>query len=269
MKRQALRGPVDLSRFYPPRPRDSRKGDYGRVIIAGGSDQYAGCLAFNGLAALRAGADLSIIIAPRRAADIVASYSPDLITAPCATAFPDPRVARELLTRADSLIIGCGVTRTRAAHTALLSIIKNYKVPIVADAESLHALASKPNVGDGKQMLLTPNAGEYQILTGKAWPGSHTERVAAPRSLAGQYRSNVIVKGAEDFISDGTRTHIDHAGVAVHDEGRIRRSGGWSIAGALLARGQTPFEAAKAAAYIVGRAGEICSKKLGESMLAS
>ncbi len=41
------------------------------------------------------------------------------------------------------------------------------------------------------------------------------------------------------------------------------------VAGALLARGHTPFESAKAAAYIVGRAGEIASKKLGESMLAS
>ncbi len=40
-------------------------------------------------------------------------------------------------------------------------------------------------------------------------------------------------------------------------------------AGALLARGQDPFESAKAAAYIVGRAGEMASKMLGESMLAS
>jgi hydroxyethylthiazole kinase-like uncharacterized protein yjeF len=225
-------------------------------------------LAFNALAALRTGADLSIVIAPRRAADIVAGYSPDLITAPCATSFPDPKVAQEFLTRADSLIIGCGVTRTVAAHNALLSIIKNCKVPIVADAESLHALASKPNICDGKQMLLTPNAGEYQILTGKAWPRSRTERVTAAGSLARQYKSTVIIKGAEDFISDGTRTHIDHAGSP------YMTKGGYGdlvagVAGALLARGQTPFEAAKAAAYIVGRAGEICSKMLGESMLAS
>jgi len=225
-------------------------------------------LAFNALATLRAGADLSIIIAPRRAADIVAGYSPDLITAPCATAFPDPRIARAFLTRADSLIIGCGVTRTRAAHSALVSIIKNCKVPIVADAESLHALASKPNVGDGKRMLLTPNAGEYQLLTGKAWPSSRAERSTAARSLARQYRATVIVKGAEDFISDGTRTHIDHAGSP------YMTKGGYGdllagVAGALLARGHTPFESAKAAAYIVGRAGEIASKKFGESMLAS
>ena len=158
--------------------------------------------------------------------------------------------------------------RTRAAHSAVLSMIKTCKVPIVADAESLHALASKPNVGDGKRMLLTPNAGEYQLLTGKAWPSSRAERSTAARSLARQYRATVIVKGAEDFISDGTRTHIDHAGSP------YMTKGGYGdllagVAGALLARGHTPFESAKAAAYIVGRAGEIASKKFGESMLAS
>jgi NAD(P)H-hydrate epimerase len=41
------------------------------------------------------------------------------------------------------------------------------------------------------------------------------------------------------------------------------------VAGALLARGNTAFESAKAAAYIVGSAGEIASTKLGEGMLAS
>lgn len=262
------KGPISLTRFYRIRPRDSRKGDYGRVIIAGGSDQYAGCLAFNALAALRAGADLSIVIAPHRAADIVACYSPDLITVPCVTPYPDPRVAREFLSRADSLIIGCGVTRTPAAHDALLSIIRNCKAPIVADAESLHALASSPNAGNGRLMLLTPNAGEYQVLSGKAWPSSRSERAKSTKSLARQYNSTVIVKGAEDFISDGTADYIDHAGSP------YMTKGGYGdllagVAGAFLARGRTPFESAKAAAFIVGRAGEMASKKLGESMLAS
>ncbi len=175
---------------------------------------------------------------------------------------------QEFLTRADSLVIGCGVTRTRAAHTALLSIIKNCKVPIVADAESLHALATKPSVGYGKRMLLTPNAGEYQALTGRQWPRSRAERATAARSLAREYRATVIVKGAEDFISDGTRIYIDKAGSP------YMTKGGYGdllagVAGAFLARGQGPYEAAKGTAYIVGRTGEMASKKLGESMLAS
>src|SRR5207249_3300147 len=94
--RGADRG-LSLKDFYPSRSSNARKGDFGRVIVCGGSDRYAGCLAFNSLAALGAGADLAIVVAPRRAADIVSGYSPDLITVPCDSSFPDPNIAIELL----------------------------------------------------------------------------------------------------------------------------------------------------------------------------
>src|SRR2546425_3840159 len=140
-----LKREVKLREFYPSRSNDVRKGDFGRVIICGGSDRYAGCLAFNALASLRAGADLSIVVAPRRAADIVAGYSPDLITVPCDSPFPDPDGAIEVLENADSLVIGCGVTRTLESHRALLDILQRCKSPMVLDAEALHAIADTPS----------------------------------------------------------------------------------------------------------------------------
>src|SRR4029077_10390940 len=132
------RGPkteFNLKEFYPSRSSDSRKGDFGRVIVCGGSDRYAGCLAFNSLAALRSGADLATVVAPRRAADIVAGYSPDLITVPCNSPFPAPNTAIEVLENADSLVLGCGVTRSSESHKALVDIIQRCKTPMVLDAE--------------------------------------------------------------------------------------------------------------------------------------
>lgn len=41
------------------------------------------------------------------------------------------------------------------------------------------------------------------------------------------------------------------------------------VAGALLARGLTPFDAACLAAYVNGRAGEAATEKYGEGVLAS
>src|SRR3989441_1750973 len=157
---------VNLREFYPSRSNNARKGDFGRLVICGGSDRYAGCLAFNALAALRAGADLTIVVAPRRAADIVAGYSPDLITVPCDSPFPEPKIAIELLENTDSLVMGCGVTRTPESHRALLDIIQRCKTPMVLDAETLHAIAANADALKGKQALLTPNAAEYQVLSG-------------------------------------------------------------------------------------------------------
>jgi ADP-dependent NAD(P)H-hydrate dehydratase / NAD(P)H-hydrate epimerase len=259
---------VNLHRIYPARPKNARKGDYGRVLIAGGSDRYAGCLAFNALAALKAGADLSIIIAPRRAADIVAGYSPDLITVACSSAFPDPRIVRDFRSSADALVLGCGVVRTRQAHKALLEILEESSCPVVADAEALHAIAARPGISLGKKILLTPNAGEFKVLSRKSWPSSKKERTASVRVLARQFGATVIVKGAEDYISDGERVHVDEEGSP------FLTKGGYGdllagVAGAILARGQSPFDAARAAAYIVGRAGKIAAKRLRESTLAS
>jgi len=217
---------------------------------------------------LRAGADLAIVVAPKRAADIVAGYSPDLITVPCDSPFPDPDIAIELLENADALVVGCGVTRTPESHRALVDIIQRCKTPIVVDAEALHALAAEPESIKGKRALLTPNAGEYQVLSGRSWPPTADAKKTAVKTLAKQYNATVIVKGASDIVSDGEQTYVDPRGSP------YMTKGGYGdllagVAGAHLARGRTPFDAAKIAAFIVGRAGELATAKFGESTLAS
>ena len=225
-------------------------------------------MAFNSLAALRAGADLAIVVAPRRAADIVAGYSPDLITVPCDSPYPEPNVAIESLENADSLVIGCGVTRTAESHQALLDIIQGCKTPMVLDAEALHSLAAKTDIIKGKKALLTPNAGEYEVLSRASWPSTLEAKRTAVENLARQYDATVVVKGVPDVISDGKRTYVDRRGSP------YLTKGGYGdllagVAGAHLARGRNPFDAAKVAAFMVGRAGELASSKLGESTLAS
>ncbi len=260
--------PLSIADVYPARQKNVRKGDFGRLIIAGGSERYAGCLAFGGLAALRAGVDLAIIVAPRRAADIAAGYSPDLITVPCDSPFPDPQVVDEVLSNTDALLIGCGVSRTRSAHNALREIIRDCALPIVADAEALHAIAGSPSVINGKRTLLTPNAGEFQTLMGTPWPGTALERIKAVRVMSRRYRATVIVKGAEDYVSDGDRVFVDREGSP------YMTKGGYGdllagVAGAVLARGKSPLEAVRVAAYLVGRAGKMASQRYGEGTLAS
>jgi len=217
---------------------------------------------------LRAGADLAIVVAPKRAADIVAGYSPDLITVPCDSPFPDPNIAIELLENSDALVVGCGVSRTPESHTALIDIIQRCKTPMVVDAEALHALAAEPESIKGKKALLTPNAGEYQVLSGRSWPPAADAKRTAVKTLAKRYDVTVIIKGAPDLISDGKQTYVDHRGSP------YMTKGGYGdllagVAGAHLARGRTPFDAARIAAFIVGRAGELASAKFGESTLAS
>jgi NAD(P)H-hydrate epimerase len=253
---------VDLRRLYPPRPESSRKGDFGRVVVAGGSGVYAGAPALNALSALRAGADLVFVVAPRRAADLVAGYAPDLITHPCDAAFPEPDAV--FAHAPDAIVLGGGVARTPEAHAALREIVQRAACPLVVDAEALHAIAGKPELLAGKRALLTPHGGEFEALTGRRWDGAgETAREAAQR-----YHASIIVKGRIDVVSDGARVVTDEEGSS------YLTKGGWGdllagAAGAFLARKADPFTAARAAAYLTGRAGARAAARLGESTMAS
>ena len=139
---------------------------------------------------------------------------------------------------------------------------------MVLDAEALHALAANPESIKGKKTLLSPNAGEYQVLSGNPWPTTLDAKRVAVETLARQYNATVIVKGAPDLISDGDQTFEDLQGSP------YLTKGGYGdllagVAGAHLARDRTPFDAARVAAFVVGRAGELASGKFGESTLAS
>ncbi|NIQ17394.1 MAG: hypothetical protein GTN37_00520 [Candidatus Aenigmarchaeota archaeon] len=72
-----------LKEIYKERPEWSHKGDFGKFLVIGGSKRYTGApalVAYSAIASLRAGVDLVLVAAPTRAADIIASFSPNLIT---------------------------------------------------------------------------------------------------------------------------------------------------------------------------------------------
>ena len=71
-----------LKKIYKKRPEWSHKGDFGHLLVIGGSKKYSGSPAFNTLAAYRSGVDLVTVVAPKRAANIIATFSPDMITYP-------------------------------------------------------------------------------------------------------------------------------------------------------------------------------------------
>ena len=71
-----------LGKAYCSRPQWCHKGEYGRVLIIGGSSRYPGAPALVALAALRSGADWTVIAAPKEAAKISVTYAPDLMIEP-------------------------------------------------------------------------------------------------------------------------------------------------------------------------------------------
>jgi len=260
-----------LREIYPKRKPWTHKGEHGYVLIVAGSKQYSGSPVFNAMSALRAGADLVTIVGPKRAMDIAAGFLPDLICYPLNGDYLEPKHASEILKISqnfNSLVIGGGLGRNQKTLRAINEIIKKIDLPIVIDADAIHALAEEKAVLKNKKVIITPHIREFEILTGEKLLPNVSGRKEKVKKWAQKLGVTILLKGHIDVISDGQRVAFNKTGSPYMTKGGFGDTLA-GICGAILARGVSPFKAACAAACLNGRAGELAVKKYGEGVIAS
>jgi len=265
-----------LKQVYKPRPSQSKKYDAGILIVIGGSEFYSGSPALSAFAAFRAGVDMVHIVAPKRAADIIASFSPLLAAYPLMGDWLTKKHLAALITLTESaksvsggkaaVVIGGGLGRTKETQETILEYLSKISAPAVLDADALHAAAKDPAVVSERPFVLTPHSYEFFLLSGqKITDFSEEKKAEMVKEEARRLKTTILLKGEKDIISQGEEVALNETGnpfMTVGGTGDTLAG----ILGALLARGKDRFSAAQAAAYINGRAGELASKEKGESL---
>ena len=264
--------PADLPRLRA-RAAASSKRDYGRVAIIGGAAGMAGAPALSAMAALRSGAGLVELLVPEIVLAIAAAFDPCVMThgfveeqGGFAAAAADAITSRAA--RADASAVGPGIGRTRPVQDLVLDLWRNLSGPAVLDADALWALAQvqrdqlRTHAGP---RVLTPHQGEMQRLLGRPATADVTrsdlERAAA--ALAAEIDAVIVLKGAGTFIvGDGrsARNETGNPGMATAGTGDVLTG----VVAALLAHGLSPFDAARLAAWVHGRAGDAAAHDLGQ-----
>ena len=268
-----------LKNFYKPRPADSRKYDFGMLVVIGGSDFYSGSPAFEAMAAFRAGVDMVRVLAPKRAADIIASFSPNLAAYPLDGKWLGKEHVATLIAMTESakivargnvaVVIGGGLGRTKETQEAILEYLSQVSSPVVVDADAIYAVAQRPDIFKEKNFLFTPHSYEFFALTGKEVIGKSDEvRTKIVQEEALRLKTTIFLKGHLDIISDGKETAVSRTGNPYMTKGGCGDTLA-GIAGALMARVANPFLAGQAAAYINGKAGELASEKNKDGFLAT
>ena len=268
-----------LKKIYKPRPRNSKKYDFGLLIVIGGSDFYSGSPALAAMAAFKAGVDMVRIIAPKRAADIIASFSPNIAAYPLEGAYLTKKHLATLLSMTESakvvargntaVVIGGGMGRSEETKRAILEYLEKVQVPVVIDADAIHALSEKPEIISGRNFLITPHTYEFFVLTGKeVYKLPEEEKIKMVCQEAARLQTTILLKGPTDIISDGKEVALNRTGCSLMTVGGMGDTLA-GIAGALLARRVDLFSAGQAAAFVNGLAGESAGKKLGESVTAT
>lgn len=268
-----------LKELYPKRPPEVKKYDFGLMLVIGGGEFYSGSPALVALAGFRAGVDMVRLVAPKRAADIIASFTPVLAAFPLegthlnqthlAMLISMTESAKDVSHGKVSVVIGGGMGRSQETQDAILEYLSNVNVPVVIDADAIHAVAKNPQVLQGKPFLITPNTYELTLLGGKnIRPMELEDRVKEVQAVAANLQTTIVAKAKIDIVTDGKEVLLDEAGspyLSIGGAGDTMAG----IAGALLARGASPMAAGAGAAYINGKAGEIAAKKFGESLIAT
>jgi len=231
--------------------RKGRKGQNGRVAVVGGSELYQGAPYLAALAAFRAGADLVYVYSPVR------FEYPELI-------WRERKDLKEKLARdkVDVVVVGPGLGEDLKTLEEVLEYARESKAKLVVDADALKALPKlKPDL-EGRA-ILTPHLGEARRLLGRELSDELENRVEAAEEIAKTYNACVILKGKVDVVHCGDKGVLNATGnewMTVGGTGDVLAG----LAGAFLAR-DDPWWAAKAAAFLNGKAGEACYEKEGHA----
>ena len=259
-----------IKKCCPERKPDTHKGDYGKLLLICGAEGYTGAPYLAARAALRTGAGLIYTGVPRAVYPIVAAK----LHAPMVFPLPDengklslealPEILKRL-EQADACLLGPGLGRSEALDTVVCEIIRGCRCPLVLDADGINAAAAHMDVlrEAACPIVLTPHEGEFRRLTQEP----EQNRISGAEALAARLGAVVLRKGHESIITDGKKTYVNRTGNA----GMATGGSGDVLAGiltALLGQGVPPLEAAAAAAWLHGRAGDLAALELGQYALS-
>jgi len=270
---EAYTGPGDVEKARRRRQPTAHKGDFGRLLVVGGSSVYSGAPALAALAALEVGVDLAYVAAPREAAQAISSYSPNLITFKLegeSLSLKHLRTLKPLIEKCTALILGPGLETRKETLRALpkiLALAEAYRKPMLLDADGLKLFAQLKRKAE-TACVLTPHRGEFKILTGVETLGNLKEAGEAVKKAAANFNATILLKAPVDVVSDGEKVKYNRTGgpaMTVGGTGDVLAG----IVGGFLAMGVPPFEAAVAGAFINGAAGDLAYKRKGPHLKAT
>lgn len=261
----------------PRRAPSSHKGTFGRLLNIAGSLRYCGAAVMSTRAALRTGAGLTTLAAPR---SVISAVAGSLVES---TFLPLPETAdgfvgdnaldviAEVLPKMDVVMIGCGLGNSENTRKITEYVIRNASCPIIIDADGINSISQNINVLKERTgaAVITPHPMEFSRISGLSVDEIQRDRIGAAMNFSREYGVIVVLKGANTVITDGEHTAVNNSGnpaLAKGGSGDVL----CGMIGGLIAQGAEPIFASADAAYCHGFAAEWASSDMPQAcVLAS
>jgi len=269
----------DFAPLIGPRPQESNKGNYGHVLVVGGSVGKAGSVAMAGMSALRAGAGLATVATPKSVLPTVAGFHPELMTESLAetragTISAGAEARLVALTEGKTVLaIGPGISRNAETAEFVRTLVAGAGIPVVLDADGLNAFEGQTNElsGKGRALVITPHPGEMARLAGCSTADVQKDRLAVARQFAREHELIVVLKGNRTLVvqPDGEAwvNTTGNPGMSTGGTGDILTG---MVAAMIAQHPKDLLMAVCAAVHLHGLAGDVMRESVGEhSMVAT
>jgi len=268
-------GKGDLIPTLKNRNVDNHKGQFGRMLVIGGSKNYSGAPAYSSLAGINFGIDLVITYVPEVVGDVIRNYSPNMIVRTSPGKWLNIKAydeISELIEWSNAVVIGPGLGLQKETEELLLKLLEKLnheKKSYVLDADSLKLVKNHLELLKGQNVILTPHEGELEIMTGIELPSYDQieERNKVILKLAKKHDFTLLVKGPYDYISNGKEIKINRTGcpeMSIGGTGDVLAG----LCAAFLATDNNLFKSACSGAFLNGIIGEYCEKNIGTRFTA-
>jgi hydroxyethylthiazole kinase-like uncharacterized protein yjeF len=269
-----MRLPAPLLRRDP----HAHKNHFGHVLMLAGSPGFLGAAALTGLAAMRSGAGLvTMAVAESLNLSLQEKVSPVIMTLPLpggsnhSLGLPAYQQIKKALGGFQAMAVGPGLGHEAALAKVVLRVIRECPIPLVVDARALSILATDMKALSQAKgpRVLTPHLGEMRSMTGLTIDKIEKDRIGTAKVFTKKYNCILVLKGHNSVVASPKKVYVNHtgnAGMATAGSGDVLTG----MTAAFLAQDIEPFEAAKTACYLHGKAGDIAAKRKGKvAMIAS
>ncbi|MDD3296365.1 MAG: NAD(P)H-hydrate dehydratase [Candidatus Omnitrophica bacterium] len=253
---------------------DSHKGDYGHVLVVGGSRGLSGAVCLAAQAALRAGCGLVTAGVPNSLNEVFEIKLTEAMSLPLADregSFSQPALAqiKAVLGKFDFIVLGPGAGTKPGVKSFILKLLKCIDKPVLLDADGINALSGQADIlkkRKCRELILTPHLGEFSRLINKSIATIKNGRKDLVKKFALRYNLILVLKGRNTLVSDGRRLFENttgNPGLATAGTGDVLSG----IISGLAAQGLDAYIAAKTGVYLHGLASDIAAKDKTQNCL--
>jgi NAD(P)H-hydrate epimerase len=251
--------------ILPVRGTFDHKGTYGHALLICGGFGKVGAALLAARACLRVGAGKLTVHAPGAAYQILQLGLPEAMVEVDGHDYWFTHCAN--LNRYDAIGVGCGLGQHNSTAQGVRGILENTASPLVVDADALNIIAQNEGWLEmiPKGSIITPHPGEYSRLFDKTLDSF--ARIEQQKERSKSLGIYIVYKNARTCITTPEGQAFfnitGNPGMATAGSGDVLTG---MITG-LLAQKLSPQNAALAAVYLHGLAGDLAIQETGQYAL--